>query len=153
MEGLGLLDVSTTFLAEKQTYQARAVMARENTLPFHVDGVLSGYEIHMGDSQGRSRPLLRITERNGRAVDIADGAVSEDGRVAGTYLHGIFDNDEFRRQLINHLMQNKGKVRANDDPHLSSRAFKEQAYDRLADVVQENLRMDSIYKAMGLKHP
>lgn len=154
-EGLGLLDVSTTFSAEKQTYQARAVMAEGNPLPFHVDAdsVLSGYEIHMGDSQCRSRPLLRITERGGKEVNIADGAVSEDGRVAGTYLHGIFDNDEFRRQLIKHLMKEKGTAYADDDARLSSQAFKEQAYDRLADVVQENLSMDSIYRAMGLERP
>jgi adenosylcobyric acid synthase len=155
MEGLGLLDVSTTFFAEKQTYQARAVMAEGNPLPFHVDAdsVLSGYEIHMGDSQCRSRPLLRITERGGKEVNIADGAVSEDGRVAGTYLHGIFDNDQFRRQLIKHLMKEKGTAHADDDAQLSSQAFKEQAYDRLADVVQENLSMDPIYRAMGLERP
>jgi adenosylcobyric acid synthase len=158
-EGLGLLDVSTTFSAEKQTYQARAVMAEGNPPPFHVDAdadadsILSGYEIHMGDSQCRSRPLLRITERGGKEVSIADGAVSEDGRVAGTYLHGIFDNDEFRRQLIKHLMKEKGTAYTDDDARLSSQAFKEQAYDRLADVVQKNLSMASIYRAMGLERP
>ncbi|MGR3296051.1 MAG: cobyric acid synthase, partial [Candidatus Bathyanammoxibius sp.] len=104
-------------------------------------------------SQCRSRPLLRITERGGKEVNIADGAVSEDGRVAGTYLHGIFDNDRFRRQLIKHLMKEKGTAYTDDDARLSSQAFKEQAYDRLADVVQENLSMDSIYRAMGLERP
>ncbi len=155
VEGLGLLDVSTTFFAEKQTYQARAVMAEGNPLPFHADAdsVLSGYEIHMGDSQCRSRPLLRITERGGKEVNVADGAVSEDGRVAGTYLHGIFDNDQFRRRLIKHLMKEKGTVHTDDDAQLSSQAFKEQAYDRLADVVQENLSLEPIYRAMGLERP
>lgn len=152
-EGLGLLDVSTTFLPEKQTFQVKAVMENSSPLPFRADGVLSGYEIHMGDSECYSKPLLKIIERGGRPVDVMDGAVSADGRVMGTYLHGLFDNDAFRRQLINYLRKKNGGHKALNYTPLSSQAFKEEAYDRLADVVRENLRMDIIYSLLGLKQP
>lgn len=150
-EGLGLLDVSTTFLPEKQTFQVKAVMEDSSPLPFHVDGVLSGYEIHMGDSECYSKPLLKIIERGGRSVDVMDGAVSADGQVMGTYLHGLFDNDVFRQQLINYLRRKNGTPQACSDPPLYSQAFKEEAYNRLADVARENLRMDLIYKMLKIK--
>ncbi len=150
-EGLGLLEVSTRFLEEKQTFQVRAVMDSQNPLPFHVDGVLSGYEIHMGDSESRNKPFLRIIERGGKPVDITDGAVSADGRVIGTYLHGLFDNDTFRHRLISHLRDRNGSKGSVDRPHLSFRSLKEDAYNRLADIVEENLRMDLIYKMLELR--
>lgn len=150
-EGLGLLDVSTTFLSEKHTFQVKAVMENNNPLPFCVDGVLSGYEIHMGNSESRCKPLLRIIERGGRPVDITDGAVSENGRVIGTYLHGLFDNDEFRRRLINYLRRENETTAIGNDTYLSSQIFKEEAYNRLASTVRENLRMDIIYQMLDLK--
>ncbi|MFQ5957267.1 MAG: cobyric acid synthase [Candidatus Brocadiales bacterium] len=150
-EGLGLLDVSTTFLAEKQTFQVKAVMEDYNPLPFHVDGVLSGYEIHMGNSKSHIKPLLRIIERGGRPVDIMDGAVSTNGQVIGTYLHGLFDNDEFRQRLTNYLRTKNGAEPIGNETHLSSQAFKEGAYNRLASVVRENLRIEVIYDILDLK--
>ncbi len=151
-EGLGLLKVSTTFFAEKQTFQVKAVMVDDSPLPFRVDGVLSGYEIHMGSSERHCEPLLRLTERGGRPVDVTDGAVSADGRVIGTYLHGLFDNDEFRHRLISYLGRKNGTAQAGGDKRLSSKIFKEEAYNRLADIVRKNLRMDIIYKMLDLKH-
>lgn len=150
-EGLGLLDVSTTFLEEKQTFQVKAVMENDIPLPFRVDSVLNGYEIHMGSSECRCRPLLRIIERGGRPVDIMDGAVSENGQVIGTYLHSLFDNDAFRRQLIRYLRKKRGAVETPNDVALSAHVFKEESYNRLADVVEKNLRMELMYGVLGLK--
>ena len=56
------------------------------------------------------RHSLKIVERSDKEVCMDDGAVSNDGNVIGSYLHGIFDNDEFRLVLINHLRKNKGLV-------------------------------------------
>ena len=68
-------------------------------------GVLSAYEIHMGvtEAQGEGQPAFEIVSRNGRPLKVADGWVAPDRRVWGTYLHGLFDNDGFRRVFLQEL--------------------------------------------------
>ena len=81
-------------------------MLEHNNL-FHVDGGLVGYEIHMGETtyngHNSVKPFAMITERAGKMSNILDGCVSASGNVVGTYIHGIFDNDEFRSKLIDYL--------------------------------------------------
>jgi adenosylcobyric acid synthase len=88
IEGLGLLDVETVMAPEKR-------LANSEARSLVYDVPLSGYEIHLGATTGADcvRPYVSIAGR-------ADGAVSSDGRIAGTYLHRIFDSDAFRRQLL-----------------------------------------------------
>jgi len=89
--GLGLLDIDTVMAGDKQVAlrQAHAIGGNEP---------LSGYEIHMGRSDGpdRARPLLNIEGR-------PEGATSPDGRVRGTYLHGLFSSDPFRARFLAEL--------------------------------------------------
>lgn len=87
-EGLGLLDVETEMAPEK-TVRNSAAWSLEHDVP------LEGYEIHLGVTEGPdcARPPVRIGNR-------PDGALSPDGRVMGTYLHGIFGNDAYRRGLL-----------------------------------------------------
>ncbi|SDO18520.1 adenosylcobyric acid synthase (glutamine-hydrolysing) [Methylobacterium phyllostachyos] len=90
--GLGLLDVETVMTPEK-----RLVAVTGTSLP---DGVpFSGYEMHIGATAGpdAARPLLRLAD--GRL----DGAVSADGRVAGTYVHGLFADDAQRAAWLARL--------------------------------------------------
>ena len=98
LEGLGLLDITTTFEAEKTTQQVRAISLDD-------EGEVFGYEIHMGQTQCAPsvRPRFQITRQGGEAVDRFDGAVSADGRVWGTYVHGVFDAPDFRRRILNDL--------------------------------------------------
>ena len=72
-----------------------------------------------------------------------DGAVSDDGNVIGTYVHGIFDNDEFRLELINCLRRKKGlsPIQTED----LSKVDKEKQYDKLADLFRKNMKMDLIF--------
>jgi adenosylcobyric acid synthase len=67
--------------------------SRAHSLAYDV--ALAGYQIHLGETSGpdRARPYVTIEDR-------PDGAMSADGRVAGTYLHRIFDNDAFRAALL-----------------------------------------------------
>jgi len=98
MEGLGLLETTTTFEPKKTTQQVRAL-----TLD-HEEEIV-GYEIHMGQTQclPPTQPRFRITREGGKPTDRFDGAVSADGQVWGTYLHGAFDAPAFRRRVLNDL--------------------------------------------------
>jgi adenosylcobyric acid synthase len=88
IDGLGLLDVATVMAPEKRLANSEA-----HSLAYDVG--LSGYEIHLGATTGAdcARPYVAIAGR-------ADGATSPDGRIAGTYLHRLFDSDGFRRHLL-----------------------------------------------------
>ena len=152
IQGLNLLDTVTTFAREKQTYQVKAHMLNHNNL-FHTDGKLVGYEIHMGETtyngHNSVRPFARITERAGKMVDILDGCVSANGNVIGTYIHGIFDNDEFRSGLINYLRLKKG-FKSSDRCHVNSKSIKEHRYNELADIVRRNINITLVYDMLNL---
>ncbi len=152
LAGIGLLPVVTTFEAEKLTHQVEAAQGEQTLLGVSRSLTpLSGYEIHMGRTEfvGPVFPAFAITRRSGEPVDFADGVVSENGLVLGTYIHGIFDNDEFRRSLLDALRLRKG-LPALAGQTLTYSAQKEAAYDRLADLVRANLDMAAIRRAMGL---
>jgi adenosylcobyric acid synthase len=146
-EGLGLLDAETTMLANKETHQVEASLSPAGTgVAPGYGATLSGYEIHMGETLvgPGSLPFATVTRRSGRAVEIADGAVSLDGRVFGTYLHGIFDNDAFRTAFLNRIRRKKGldeKVSAasTDDP-----------FDLLAEHLERHLDMERLLAICGL---
>ena len=136
IRGLGLLPVSTTMALEKTL---ECVSAR------HVDSGLAvkGYEIHHGQTNGAGLSPVVIRE-NGMVV----GVKSEDGFLWGTYLHGIFDADEFRRWFIDRL-----RIRRSLPPVGKALAAYdlEPAFDRLAAVVRKSLDIDKIYRLMGLR--
>ncbi len=90
-EGLGLIDIVTEMTGEKIT---RRIEGRTLEGGFPV----TGYEIHVGRTTGGglARPWLEIAGR-------AEGAMSADGKVRGTYVHGLFAADEFRRAFLDRL--------------------------------------------------
>ena len=85
-------------------------------------------------------PLLRLTMRSGCTVVVDDGAVSVDGRVWGTYLHGFFDNAAIRQPLLSRLRQRRGLGAMADD----AGADLESELDRLADHLQAHLDVERI---------
>jgi adenosylcobyric acid synthase len=142
-EGLGFLDVETILTAEKQTHQvAGSSLEGAELLGLSRDTVVNGYEIHMGETAlgPLALPLFRLTMRSGCTVVVNDGAVSADGRVWGTYLHGFFDNAVIRQSLLDRLRQRRGLLVIADDAgsHLESEL------DRLADHLQTHLDVDHI---------
>lgn len=149
VKGLGYLPMKTVFAEEKRTVQ---VAADCPGMEFY-DGVLmgkglSGYEIHMGRTEFTApvRHPFHLTRQGENAVDIWDGALSEDGRIFGTYLHGVFDHDGFRRQFLNVLRLHKGlrPLPVQRNRHLE----KERAYDRLAETVRKSLDMEKLAAIM-----
>ena len=133
--GLGLLAADTVMAAEKTLVAATARHA-----PSGLE--VRGYEIHHGQTTfDGCEPLL--TRDDGRVIGIAgDGR-----RVWGTYLHGLFDCDAFRRWFIDGLRVRRGLPPVGQ---VIGRYDIEPALDRLAQVVRESIRMDEVYRLMSL---
>ncbi len=125
--GLGLLDVETVMEPEKTV---RNVAAR--SLAF--EAALFGYEIHLGRTFGPDcvRPATLID-------GVEDGAVSPDGKVFGTYLHGLFSADLFRARFLESLGVRGGGI--------DYRAEVEQALDDIAVALEQHLDCDAIFAA------
>ncbi|MBZ9704278.1 MULTISPECIES: cobyric acid synthase [unclassified Mesorhizobium] len=124
-EGLGLLDIETVMEPEKTV---RNVSAR--SVPFDLP--LEGYEIHLGRTTGPDmlRPSAII---NGAE----DGAVSADGKVVGTYMHGLFGADAFRGRFLESLGVKGGGI--------DYRAEVERALDEVAAQLESHLDCDAIF--------
>jgi adenosylcobyric acid synthase len=141
--GLGLLPVVTTMAGVKATTQVRARALRGRTAGLLIEA----YEIHMGETrgQGEGQPAFEISSRNGRQVKVADGWTSPDGRVWGTYLHGLFDDDEFRRGFLSEIIfAEAGSQAGAAAPSLSFRDFQEAQLDLLADLLRTHLDLARI---------
>lgn len=123
--GLGLLDLETTLEAEKQLRRISGVLADSGA-------AINGYEIHCGVSRGPAlqRPALQLDGR-------ADGAISPDGQVMATYLHGLFDEpaacDALLRWAGLHV------AHSPDYP-----ALREAQLDRLADAAEQHLDLATL---------
>jgi len=153
VSGLGLIDMETVFDPDKITNQAEGEVYGSGTFLDQVRGEkVTGYEIHMGRTDlGRGvEPAFRITSRSGSPVDILDGAVGSRGLVFGTYLHGIFDNDQFRRHLLNKVRAFKGLKPLEGKSGPATWEQRNQDYNRLADVVRSALDMKKIREILGL---
>ncbi|MBF9048656.1 cobyric acid synthase [Roseobacter sp. HKCCD9010] len=122
--GLGFLDIETVMTPAKRLTEVDAVHAASGA-GFH------GYEIHIGVSDGpdRARPFAYI-------ADTPEGAVSADGRVQGSYLHGMFRDDEFRAAWLGQF-----DVAASDAAYGES---VEQTLDALADHMEAHLDVSGL---------
>ena len=130
-EGLGLLDVDTVMTGEKRVAAARGACALSGA-------AIDGYEIHMGRTTGpdAARPLALVEEASGRKPD---GARSADGRVEGTYLHGVFTNDAFRRDWL-------ARAGAPATGAVCYHAEVEAAIDALADHVEAAVDVEALWR-------
>ncbi|MEM6746537.1 MAG: cobyric acid synthase [Pseudomonadota bacterium] len=124
--GLGLLDVQTIMQTQKQVAHVQATCALTST-------PISGYEIHMGATEGPD------TERPFALVDgVAEGARSANGLIEGSYLHGMFTSDTFRRLWI-------ARVGGQASDGISYNAEVEAALDDIADEVQAAVNVDAFF--------
>ncbi|MFJ2974321.1 cobyric acid synthase [Kluyvera sp. NPDC087067] len=147
LPGLGLLNTVTRFAPQKTTTQATAELngALPGLLASASGMALRGYEIHMGETtlQEGAQALMLLC-KNGKYS--ADGAVSEDGLVFGTYLHGLFDSDAFTRALVNALRERKGLAALDADFHYAR--YKMQQFDILAESMRQHIDIKRIYEIM-----
>jgi cobyric acid synthase len=147
VEGLGLLPTETTFTSDKRTELVEGI-----TLAFFEQQKLpiEGYEIHMGQTcfttTGVRHPFeVRIMRKQESESEYhPDGVISQNGKLWGTYVHGVLHNDDFRRSWLNQLRLAKGW-----DAVIGSLKFqqrREDAFDRLALHVRKHLDMAKIYE-------
>jgi len=124
--GLALLDVETVLTADKTLTEVRGVSVQDGA-PFH------GYEMHIGRTTGPdgARPLLRLAD--GRP----DGAVSADGGIRATYVHGLFANDAQRAALLAWLGAPAGPLRYE--------AEVDRVLDALAQHLAEDIDLDRLF--------
>ena len=145
-EGLGLVNSTTTMKNQKTTHQVTFDVENLHFLNGTFSGSeLVGYEIHMGDTKPNDDTVKRcftITKRSETPITVVDGFIDGRHQVMGTYIHGVFDNDEFRRFIINQLRLRKGLEETPVVFHYFE--HKNKAYNRLADIVEEHLDMDYI---------
>ncbi|MEW6446501.1 MAG: cobyric acid synthase [Bacillota bacterium] len=143
--GLGLLDTATVFREEKTTVRSRGVVAGAGILTELKGEEVKGYEIHTGVTVlgTRTEPVFLLQQGAG---PVAEGAIR--ATVLGTYLHGLFEADSFRRRFLNLLRKRRG-LSAEDFGICFSRC-REAGFDRLAAAVRKHLRMDEVYRWLGL---
>jgi adenosylcobyric acid synthase len=145
--GLGLLPLVTRFRRDKTTAQVRARVAAALLAP-DGGGEASGYEIHMGEVERTGgSPALRLTSRNGAVCELDDGAVSEDGAVVGTLVHGLLEDDSVRAALLARLRARRG-LDAPAGPVVPQR---EVEYDRLADALAAHLDWELLCGLAGVR--
>ena len=151
VEGIGLLDVETTFEMEKTTTQVKAIL--DENFHGYLENLsgkeVSGYEIHMGITKRNenSNNFVTVKQKLEQKVNYQVGSVNKECNVFGTYLHGIFDDIDFTRTILNNIrkMKNLEPIESNVK---SFKEFKNQQYDKLADYLREHLDMEKIYEIM-----
>ena len=148
--GLELLEVETEILLEKETHQALAYLEEPGQVVApECNGVITGYEIHMGKTVaiGPGRPFARIFRRGDTSVTVEDGSVSPDGRIFGTYMHGLFDNVRFRETYLNRIRLEKGMPQRFG----SHKAPQHDPFDLLAGHLEQHLDIPRLLSICGLE--
>jgi adenosylcobyric acid synthase len=133
-EGFGWLDVTTRLTGDKHLDRVSGTLVAGGE-------AVTGYEIHMGQTDGadRERPVVQL-------ADHTDGAASRDGQVLGTYLHGLFDQPEARRALLEWA-----GIGVGDTVDLD--AERERGIDTLADTIEAHMELDGLLERLGAVAP
>lgn len=140
IDGLGILPIATFFEQEKILNQVKAEEISSGLSVF-------GYEIHHGRNRNlkNHNHVFKITERRGTIVEDFDGAFGNEKDIWGTYIHGIFDADIFRREFLNRLRLKKGLLPLSKTVNFSH----DKEFDKLARLVRENINMDLVYRILN----
>ena len=131
-EGLGLLPIKTSLAGEKKTEQYAGKFSMNTGLFASLEEMeVKGYEIHMGETVETENKLISYSKDN----------------IYGTYIHGVFDEVDIVKGIISKLADNKGL--SIDLSRIKSRGeVKEKEYDKLADLLRENLDMNKVYSIL-----
>ena len=132
IDGLGLLDLETVLEAEKQLHNITGTLA----LPGHAP--VSGYEIHMGITRGPALEHPSTLLADGRP----DGALSDDGQILGSYLHGLFDHPDALAALL-------AWAGVTDAERIDLSARRQADLERLADSIEAHMDLPRLADCFG----
>ncbi|WP_035244374.1 cobyric acid synthase [Desulfonatronovibrio hydrogenovorans] len=136
-QGLGLLGVETRVMPQKVLRQVCTHWTQGPVFP------VQGYEIHHGRTRICSPVLEPIRRTHGDLLGVSHPHLN----IWATYLHGIFDNDEFRRFWLDRIRKRKGlKPLERIQVHYQI----DVCLDRLASIVEENMDLHQIYRILGI---
>lgn len=156
VRGMELLPVDTVFSGEKMRTRVEGTFKAVGGVLQRLSGMeLSGYEIHMGQSDAIKKhedAALRNTEEPLTLIrDIVSGEEKTDGgyydNVYGSYVHGIFDKEEIVKTVVQALADRKG-LDLSALETMDYAVYKEQQYDKLADMLRQHLDMKKIYEIL-----
>nr|WP_294491089.1 cobyric acid synthase [uncultured Mediterraneibacter sp.] len=166
VRGMGLLPVRTVFGPEKRRTRVRGRFLQMSGILKELTGVeFEGYEIHMGESRSEENVGLLVEfleesmteiQDSDQAADKAEGKRgsrmgysrvdgAQKGNIYGCYIHGIFDAPECAKGFLSAILKAKGY----DTDQIQVRnwkSYKEEQYDKLADIIRESLDMERIYQ-------
>lgn len=151
IRGMELLPIRTVFEEEKRQTKVRGQFKKVEGIFLELAGKeIDGYEIHMGRSISEKEEMIEICEvlsnsqygvRDTGIVAGIDGC--NVGNVYGSYVHGIFDNEKISETIVRKLYEKKGCE--FDGKSVSREEYKEQQYEKLAEIVRGNIDMEYIY--------
>ncbi len=153
-EGLALLPIETTMRPSKITITGTGKLIARLLFAQPVNDVpLRGYEIHIGETSylDHARPFAELTRKSkAHTENVLDGCVSLNSQVFGTYLHGLFDGDDFRRTFIAAARAFYNLAPAAELGNWEAK--RQQSLDRLASAVRQALDIPKIFEWVGLQH-
>jgi cobyric acid synthase len=143
IDGMKLLPVATVFKQRKRLVRVEA----ESRLPGLVGKPVRGYEIHQGRTEvhGPVSPAFQLKREFKSTCDQPDGAASG-VECFGTYIHGLFDNGQFRRSILNVLRKQTGLMPL--PPHAYDTSPKD--FDQLADWLLDGTKQQMLEDVIGL---
>lgn len=142
VRGMELLQAETVFSGQKTRTRTEGVFGEVGGIFSSLSGKkFSGYEIHMGETECQC-PMTMIKDTV-TGITRADGCSA--GNVYGSYVHGIFDDEDVANTIISALAEKKG---VDMSVRVSYEDYKRQQYNLLADTMRESLDMDAVYKIL-----
>jgi adenosylcobyric acid synthase len=154
IQGLCLLPINTTMRPSKITLTGTGALVTKTLFGQPVENIsLRGYEIHVGETSylGQAQPFAQLVRRTKNSQEsVLDGCASPDSRIFGTYLHGLFDGDDFRRAFIHAARKFCGLAPTAELSDWGSR--RRESIDRLANAVRESLDLSRIFGWVGLRY-
>ena len=149
--GLGLLDITTSFIEHKRTIQMEGCFGDVKGIFHELTGMpLHGYEIHSGvTSFDAKNAMTNIRPIHEAGDEFAEGNqnITYKMNVYGTYVHGVFDGDGIAAKIVEALLTKKG-LHMEDVKTINFADYKRQQYDILADAVRKDIDMKKVYKIL-----
>lgn len=163
-DGLGLLEMETTLTDNKTLRNVCGYLLRNQVSASEIENKrisVKGYEIHAGVSRGPAleNPLLQLKyTKDNESTLFNDGSINTDNNVMGSYLHGLFDEPTMLAYCIHWARPDNNASSINDDNNVDNKfnefnyqQYKDTEINRLADVVEKVLPLDSILSLLDLE--